>query len=150
MLSHNLDDFIAWAQSYIDQLSPREQHKLLQKIAHELRQANQRRMQSQQTPDGAAWAPRKAQKGKVLRRQMFKKLRQNKNFKIKTHRNGIRLGFFGIVGRTARVHHYGLRERLQYGLADYSARELIGVNEADKNIIKDNIINHLREAKHEF
>lgn len=142
-LVHNLDGLDAWIAATLAALSPAAQVKLLRKVGQDLRRANVRRMTAQQTPDGASWASRKnpARRGK-----MMQKLRTGRHLRLTVSRGELRLGWAGRDGRLARIHHYGLRDRLQYGMAQYPARELIGISAADEALIRDSIIRHLGSA----
>lgn len=132
------DDYFEHA---IAQMSPQGRRKLQNAIGKYLRTANRKRMTAQTGPDGDSWEKRKGSGGSSGR--MFKKLRTNGHLKLRHQSNGLKMGWFGRVGSIARIHHYGLTERLQYGTAKYAARELIGITAADTDAIRSIIIEHL-------
>ncbi|PID61706.1 MAG: phage virion morphogenesis protein [Gammaproteobacteria bacterium] len=143
-LESNISELRPWLQTYIDRLSPSERKKLMRKIAQNLAKANRQRMAKQQSPDGETWQERKPQRdAKSNRNKLFVKLRQAKSLRKRVQGNRIIVGFNGSAGRIARIHHYGLRERLQYGEADYPVRELIGIIDDDKKMTEQTILGHI-------
>lgn len=143
------DPVEAFAAGLIAALQPAERRLLARDIAQLLRRANQTRIAAQQNPDGSAFEPRKPQrlrrrKGK-LRRAMFAKLRTARFFKVQATSDAAIVGFTAEIERIARVHHHGLRDRVnRRGLeADYPARRLVGIAESDEAAIKDLIIDRL-------
>lgn len=142
----NTRDIEAWAQGYLERLSPKNQRNLMRKIAQTLRQANQKRMQAQTTPDGEGWEDRKQQGSKKNRNKMFKKLRQAKHLRIRFYSDTLSIGWAGRAGKIAHTHHYGLQEQFKNGtVVAYSQRELIGITEADKALILDTILNFIEK-----
>jgi len=57
------------------------------------------------------------------------------------------LGFAGKIRLFARIHQEGLKDRpsLHNQLVQYEARPLLGFSAADRQIVEDVIISHLRE-----
>jgi len=76
---------------------------------------------------------------------MFAKLRQAKHLKVQSSADAIAIGFMGRVARIARVHQYGLRDRPERGQAEvqYERRELLGFTDADLELIRDQLLEHL-------
>jgi len=148
-VSDNLQALEEWAGLLLAKLSPGEQRKLSSELGRKLRRNQQQRIAAQRNPDGTPYATRKPRKlrGKVgrIKRQMFSKLRQAKHLKLRSSAAGITLGFAGRVSRIARVHQFGLRDRPARGQADvqYERRELLGFSEADIEMIRDHILDHL-------
>ncbi len=143
---HALED---WAGALLARLEPGARRQLNQQIGRDLRRSQQQRIAVQRNPDGSAFAPRKprqlrAKKGRI-KRQMFAKLRQAKHLKVQSSADAIAIGFMGRVARIARVHQYGLRDRPQRGQADvqYDRRELLGFTDADLDLIRDRLLEHL-------
>jgi phage virion morphogenesis protein len=81
----------------------------------------------------------------VRRKAMFTKLRTTKYLKTKYNANSVSAGFFGDIAKLARVHHYGLRDRVAKNGPDvkYEKRELVGWAEADIDLVQDLLIKHL-------
>ena len=143
-LEHNLDELDAWLTARLAALTPSEQSKLLRKVGQDLRRENTRRMTAQTTPDGERWTPRKAQpRRKANDGKMMRKLRTGRHLRLRIIPGELRLGFTGRDARLARIHHYGLRDALQYGIAQYPARELIGISTQDEALIRNSILRHL-------
>ncbi|BBB59937.1 hypothetical protein UNDKW_1664 [Undibacterium sp. KW1] len=76
---------------------------------------------------------------------MFAKLRTNTHLKIKADSNEIAVGFFGRVARIARVHQFGLKDRVTKDgpIVNYERRPIIGFTEFDKNIVQTSILKNL-------
>lgn len=148
-MADNLRALEDWAGALLAKLEPGARRQLNQQIGRELRRSQQQRIAAQRNPDGSAFAPRKprqlrAKKGRI-KRQMFAKLRQAKHLKVQSSADAIAIGFMGRVARIARVHQYGLRDRPERGQADvqYDRRELLGFTDADLNLIRDRLLEHL-------
>lgn len=143
---HALED---WATPLLSQLTGPKQRALARKIGQALRREQAARIASQRSPDGSAYVPRKTtnarlQKGSI-RRTMFEKLRAARHLRVEVEDEGVAVGFFGRTARIARVHHYGLRDQVQPGgpTYQYPARGLLGMNDADRELIKDLLLQHL-------
>ena len=148
-MADNLRALEDWAGAMLAKLEPGARRQLNQQIGRELRRSQQQRIAAQRNPDGSAFAPRKprqlrAKKGRI-KRQMFAKLRQAKHLKVQSSADAIAIGFMGRVARIARVHQYGLRDRPERGQADvqYDRRELLGFTDADLDLIRDRLLEHL-------
>lgn len=130
----------SWLEALLAQLEPAQRKKMMHRVAAGLRQQQQNNIRQQQNPDGSAFEPRKingrAKQGRV-KRQMFSKLRTARYLKSSATGNEAEVSFSGQVQRIARVHHYGLRDRVRKRgpFVKYSQRKLLGFNEtATKNI----------------
>ncbi|OHX20439.1 phage virion morphogenesis protein [Chromobacterium sphagni] len=133
----------------LQRVEPAARRALARDIAKALRASQQQRIRDQLNPDGSEFAPRKpqfrAKKGKI-RRQMFSKLRASKWLKVEATTNGAAVAFVGQVERIARVHQYGLRDRVSRRSrreTQYPARELLGFAAADIEVVRDQILTHL-------
>ncbi len=145
-LETNLTELQPWLKTYLDRLSPQSRKQLLRQLGTGLRQVNQKRMTAQTDPDGQIWEARKQQPHhdkKQNRKKLFLRLRQARRLRTKVFSDSLRVGFSGRAARIARIHHYGLREQLKYGPANYPARELIGINDIDRQMIEKMITNHI-------
>ena len=119
----------------INALSPAGRKKLLTSIARRVAAENRNRIAANITPEGTAFAPRKARSGKKPRARMFARLRTARWLKTKTFPSEARIFFTGGAAAIAAVHHYGLRARIERGIAlsvQYPARPLLGLSDEDK------------------
>lgn len=113
---------------------------MLREVAHDVRRIQQNNITLQRSPDGSAWEPRRVTartKPGRIRRKMFAKLKTTKYLKAQANANEAVIEFVPAVQRMVRVHHYGLRERInKRGLeVKYASRPLLGINaEAEYNI----------------
>lgn len=79
------------------------------------------------------------------RRKMFNKTRKSKWLKAKATANEVTIGFVGPADRVARVHHFGLRDKVSHKgpHVKYPERELLGANRETLAIVEDRTIAHL-------
>ncbi|MEQ9945253.1 phage virion morphogenesis protein [Pectobacterium aroidearum] len=130
-------------------LSASGRRKLAGTVAKALRGSQQQHIKAQTSPDGTAYAPRKAQpiKGKKgrVKRQMFQKLRTAKYLKASGTAEAASVEFIGRVQRMARVHHYGLRDRPSRNGGDvqYEARPLLGFSKQEIREVEGLLIENL-------
>lgn len=141
-----LDDYSARLMALIGNLTPAARKAMASDIAKRLRARQQTSIKRQQAPDGTQFKPRKAQplrgkKGRV-KREMFAKLRTAKYMKAKGTGDGAMVELTGSVQRMARVHHYGLRDRPTKSAkaVPYEPRPLLGITDADREMIEKQII----------
>jgi len=133
-----------WLAALLANLEPAERSRMMRQLAQELRRAQQQNIRLQRNPDGSGYEPRKAtvrtKKGRI-KRQMFAKLRTTKYLKTSANADSASVEFAGQVQRIARVHHYGLRDRvnLKGSVIRYAERHLLGFNDelqsATRNIL---------------
>ena len=150
-MANNLESLETWAAVLLDRLESGERSKLARSIGQELRRSQQKRVMAQENPDGSKFAPRKqrnlrGKQGRVRRKlAMFKKLRTASYLKVRGDSNAVTVGFTGRIARIARVHQYGLKDRAEHGAPDvrYEQREVLGLTEADIDLIRDELLNHL-------
>lgn len=150
-MNNDLNRLEQWATPLLQQLEPAQRRNLARNIGRELRRRQQQRIRDQKNPDGSAFAPRKIQQdaqgrtGRLRRRAMFMKIRQNKYLKSKATAGSVSVGFFGRVAKIARVHQYGLRDRVRRGGPDirYEQRELLGFSQSDIDMITDQLTAHI-------
>lgn len=139
---HQVED---WLNALLEKLSPAERRKLMRDVATKLRQQQQQNIRMQKNPDGSGFEPRKASgraKQGRIKGQMFRKLRTARYMKTRTTADTAEVGFDARVQRIARVHHYGLRDRVRKGGPEvtYARRELLGINNMLEESIKDTIL----------
>nr|WP_246874454.1 phage virion morphogenesis protein [Pantoea ananatis] len=127
---HEVD---AWLDGLLAKLEPAERKKMLREVARDVRRIQQGNMTAQRAPDGSAWEPRRVSartKPGRIKRKMFVKLKTAKYLKTKTTGDSAEVAFIPAVQRLARVHHYGLRDRVsRRGITvKYAERPLLGVS----------------------
>ncbi|WP_072929451.1 phage virion morphogenesis protein [Nissabacter archeti] len=137
-----LQEVDAWLAALLANLEPAARTKMLREVARDLRRIQQKNITAQRSPDGTAWEPRRmtarTKQGRI-RRKMFTKLKKAKFLKVYSTANEAEVFFAGQAQRIARVHHYGLRERINvYGrYIKNTKRPLLGFNEEALNSMKD-------------
>lgn len=127
---HKVDE---WLAALLANLEPAARQRMMRELAQELRRNQQQNIRLQCNPDGSGYEPRKVtartKKGRI-KRQMFAKLRTTKYLKTAASSDSASVQFEGRVQRMARVHHYGLRDRVSRKgpEARYAERRLLGIN----------------------
>ncbi|MEG6281489.1 MULTISPECIES: phage virion morphogenesis protein [Enterobacter] len=140
---HKVDE---WLAALLANLEPAARHRMMRELAQELRRNQQNNIRLQRNPDGSGYEPRKVnartKKGRI-KRQMFTKLRTAKYLKTAASADSASVQFERKVQRIARVHHYGLRDRVGRNGAQfrYSERRLLGFNDKLQSVIGD-ILRH--------
>lgn len=150
----DLERLETWAEALLASLSPRERQKLLRRMGVHLRRSNSKRITRQTDANGRRWKPRKKQEGKVAqKRKMLLGFRKARHMKVKATSESVSVGYSGNAGRIARIHHYGLRERLsapkggkgpQKGsLVKFAERKLLGLSGQDQKELGQMILHHI-------
>ena len=144
---HEVD---AWLAALLSQLEPAARKKMLREVARDVRRIQQANITAQRSPDGTAWEPRRitarSKKGRI-RRGMFAKLKTAKYLKAQTSADAAEVAFVPAVQRLARVHHYGLRDRVsRHGpVVKYAERPLLGVNGDVESTVREILLRWLAE-----
>jgi len=139
-----------WLAALLANLEPAVRNRMMRQLAQELRRSQQQNIRLQRNPDGTAFEARRvtarSKKGRI-KRQMFAKLRTTKYLKTAATADSVSVQFDGKVQRIARVHHYGLRDRVRRNgpEARYPARRLLGVNDEVETITSDTLLRWLSE-----
>jgi len=139
-----------WLAALLANLEPAARNRMMRQLAQELRRSQQQNIRLQRNPDGTTFEPRRvtarSKKGRI-KRQMFAKLRTTKYLKTAATADSASVQFDGKVQRIARVHHYGLRDRVRRNApeARYPARRLLGVNDEVETITRDTLLRWLSE-----
>lgn len=139
-----------WLAALLANLEPAARNRMMRQLAQELRRSQQQNIRLQRNPDGTAFEARRvtvrSKKGRI-KRQMFAKLRTTKYLKTAATADSASVQFDGKVQRIARVHHYGLRDRVRRNgpEARYPARRLLGVNDEVETITRDTLLRWLTE-----
>jgi phage virion morphogenesis protein len=136
-----LQEVDAWLDALLAGLEPAARKRMMRELAQQLRRSQQKNIRMQRNPDGTAYEPRRVTartKGRI-RRQMFAKLRTAKYLKAVASPDSASVEFEGRVQRIARVHHYGLRDRVSRRGPEvqYSQRRLLGINDEVEDITRD-------------
>ncbi|WP_321815686.1 MULTISPECIES: phage virion morphogenesis protein [unclassified Paraburkholderia] len=152
-MMHDLRALETWATALLTQLAPPARRKVMTAVARDLRRSQQTRIASQQNPDGTAYTARKAKPAKNLRGKsgrikhaaMFARLRTARYLTVEATPDGLALGFTGRVARIARVHQLGELAPVSPGgpNAQYPARRLLGFTDADRELIRDQLLHHI-------
>ncbi|EFO1837031.1 phage virion morphogenesis protein [Escherichia coli] len=127
---HKVDE---WLAALLANLEPAARQRMMKEVAQELRRNQQQNIRLQRNPDGSGYEPRRvtarSKKGRI-KRQMFAKLRTAKYLKTSASADSASVEFAGQVQRIARVHHYGLREKVNNSRRSikYPKRNLLGFN----------------------
>nr|WP_283095053.1 phage virion morphogenesis protein [Enterobacter cloacae] len=122
-----------WLAALLANLEPAARNRMMRQLAQELRRSQQQNIRLQRNPDGTTFEPRRvtarSKKGRI-KRQMFAKLRTTKYLKTAATADSASVQFDGKVQRIARVHHYGLRDRVsgKGPKIKYSQRRLLGLS----------------------
>ena len=135
-----------WLAALLANLEPAARNRMMRQLAQELRRSQQQNIRLQRNPDGTAFEPRRvtarSKKGRI-KRQMFAKLRTTKYLKTAATADSASVQFDGKVHRIARVHHYGLRDRVSRRGPEvrYARRGLLGFDSKILNQIGNILIN---------
>lgn len=138
----------AWLTALLANLAPAERKRMLRELSLQLRRNQQSNIRLQRNPDGTGYEPRRVKartKKSRIKRQMFAKLHTTKYLKTAASADFASVEFAGRVQRIARVHHYGLRDRVSRKGPEvrYPRRRLIGVNDTTKSTTFDVILKWL-------
>lgn len=139
-----------WLAALLANLEPAARNRMMRQLAQDLRRSQQQNIRLQRNPDGTAFEPRRvtarSKKGRI-KRQMFAKLRTTKYLKTTATADSASVQFDGKVQRIARVHHYGLRDRVSNSgpIVRYSQRKLLGINRLTVLKLKELLINFLEK-----
>lgn len=146
----DLDPFDARLSGLLSAVSPTSRRRLAAGISMALQQSQARRIAAQQNPDGTPYEPRKSvsrlrRKKGGLRRVMFSKLRTARWMKREATAESAAVTFAPAVQHMAQVHQRGLRDRVnKSGLtAQYPARRLLGLTQAEIDDVDNRVIEHL-------
>lgn len=144
----NLQDVDAWLTALLATLEPAARNRMMRQLAQALRRTQQQNIRLQRNPDGSGFEPRRVSarsKTGRIKRQMFAKLRTAKYLKTAASADSASVQFDGKVQRIARVHHYGLRDRVSRKGPEvrYAERRLLGVNDEVEKLTRDILVQWL-------
>ncbi|EPG3404171.1 phage virion morphogenesis protein [Klebsiella pneumoniae] len=139
-----------WLAALLANLEPAARNRMMRQLAQELRRSQQQNIRLQRNPDGTAFEARRvtarSKKGRI-KRQMFAKLRTTKYLKALASQDSASVEFESRVQRIARVHHYGLRDRVSRKGPEvkYAERRLLGINDESEDITRDVLLRWLSQ-----
>lgn len=145
-MADDLERLEDWLAPLLHKLEPAHRRQLAREVARSLRKANQQTMAAQTSPEGKAWEPRKHRardaKGTLRQGPMFRKLRNARHLKAQAFTDSAVVQFVGRAQRLARVHHFGLRDFVSPGGAqyEYPARPILGISEQQLEVIRDLVL----------
>jgi len=136
---NELEQFNQQIDTLLNGLKPAQNKKKFREIGKVLRKANQQRITQQVNTDGSAYEPRKRKPNTVKKaKKMLINLRKAKHMKVKASSDGVAVGFAGLDATIASVHQFGAQGQVTKKLTyDYPVRELLGINQEDKQNILD-------------
>ncbi|EIW9291269.1 phage virion morphogenesis protein [Klebsiella pneumoniae] len=140
-----LQEVDTWLDALLAGLEPAARKRMMRDLAQQLRRSQQKNIRMQRNPDGTAYEPRRVtartKQGRI-RRQMFAKLRTKKYLKAVASQDSASVEFDNRVQRIARVHHYGLRDRVSKKgpNVQYDKRRLLGLNDLTLSLTRDILI----------
>lgn len=138
----------AWLTALLANLEPAARRRMMRELSQQLRRTQQNNIRLQRNPDGTGYEPRRVtartKKGRI-KRQMFAKLRTTKYLKNGATTNSAKVEFAGQVQRIARVHHYGLRDRVSRRGPEvkYAERKILGFNYDIETYVRDLLVRWL-------
>ena len=127
-----------WVAPLLARLSPAERRGLARAVARDLRAANADTMRAQTAPDGSAWEPRKNklrdERGRIKQKA-----------KAQATPSEAMVAFAGRAERIARVHQFGLEDRVKPGGPSYRypVRELLGITDEQAERVRELVLNHI-------
>lgn len=137
-----------WLSALLARLEPQARKRMLREVACEVRRSQQQNIRMQRNPDGSGYEPRRVtartKKGRI-KRQMFSKLRTARYLKAVASADSATVEFEARVQRIARVHHYGLRDRVSRKgpQVQYAQRRLLGINDEVEDLTRDILLRWL-------
>ena len=142
-----VDDLTAiepWLDGIMARLEPGERLKVARRIGQMLRRRNAERIRTNVQPDGSPMEPRKItrdKRGRIRGRKgkMFPKTGMAKNMQVRADADQVEVSFKPTVAGAAKVHHYGLVDRVSRNASAprvrYPIRRLLGINDEDREMI---------------
>ena len=144
----NLELLTEHLGTMLKQLSDSERRKLEMHIARKLRASQKKRITSQKNPDGSAYIPRKERlrdKKNKIKNKMFNVIKNAKYMRTERTAQGLAIGFTGRVAFIARVHHFGLKDKVDRDgpVVKYASRELLGFTDEEIKMIENDVLDYL-------
>lgn len=129
-------------------LSDVERRKLEMSIGRKLRASQKTRITKQQNPDGSKYVPRKNKlrdKKNKIKNKMFNAIKNAKWMKVQRTTEGVAVGFADRVAFIARVHQFGLRDKVDRDgpTVKYNSRELLGFTPEEMAMIENDVLAYI-------
>jgi hypothetical protein len=98
--------------------------------------------------DAAPKGGRLRRRGRIRQRAMFRRLRSARYLRSDATDAEAWIGFSGRASAVARIHHEGRRDRpaARAKPVRYAQRELLGLDESERNLILYTLLEHVSEA----
>lgn len=145
-----LDDMEGILNGLLIGLSTSGRAVLMRKVARDWRKIQSARIRQQRNPDGSAYEKRKPLKEgfePLKKGAMFRKLRLARYLKTGANANEAWIGFVGRIAAIARVHQYGLKDKVSRlknaPEVQYPQRELLGLTDDEREDLLDLVMKHL-------
>ncbi len=134
-----LSDILEWCQQTIAALSPARRRQLIRKLLVIMRQRNIERIRRNVDPDGQPWEARKRRRRRGSNK-MMQGLAKARKMRLIANADAGTLGFGDNL--IARVHHYGLRDKVSKNgpTVKYPARPLLGISDEDENVLMQELV----------
>ena len=132
----------------LSKLSDAEIRHLEMNIARKLRVSHKKRITSQRNPDGSSYTPRKNRilnKRDKIRNKMFNVIKTAKYLRLERTNVGLAIGFTGRIALIARVHQYGLKDKVSNNgpIVKYDSRELLGFTQEEIEMIENDVLTYI-------
>ncbi len=151
-MADSLDQLAVWAGPLLAKLAPAARRTAMREVATLLRQRQAARIKAQQNPDGTPYEARRPRaqlqaKAGAIRRDMFARMRRPATMRKSSTGDAAVVYIAGGAESTARVHQYGLRDRVDWRQAGsptvrYARRKLLGFTASDVDAIADAILRY--------
>ncbi len=155
-MADSLDQLAAWAGPLLAKLAPAARRTAMREVATVLRQRQAARIKAQQNPDGTPYEARRPRaqlqaKAGAIRRDMFARMRRPATLRKSSTDDAAVVFIAGGAASTARVHQYGLRDKVDWRMAKspavrYARRELLGFSREDLESLTDSLLDFLKRA----
>lgn len=148
-MANDLQALLDRLDGLVANLSPAQRKQLARELARTLRGSQAKRIRENKNPDGSAMEPSKPQPH--LRRRgslrMFRKLQRTKWLRPVSNPDEASVSFKGFANQVARVHHYGLRSRVNESslMTQYPKRTLLGLTKDEIDTVENMLIMHLSD-----
>ncbi|MEN2433750.1 phage virion morphogenesis protein [Comamonas sp. F1-6] len=147
-----LEQLAQWATPLLQRMEPAGRKAAMLEVANYLRKSQAQRIADQRNPDGSTYEPRRpreqlAKRQGAIRAEMFMGLRKARNLQRKATADAASVAFNPRVSYVARVHHYGLRDKVDRRdrsspVVKYASRELLGYTQEEIKGIEDILMEH--------
>ncbi|MDH1337617.1 phage virion morphogenesis protein [Comamonas thiooxydans] len=147
-----LEQLAQWATPLLQRMEPAGRKAAMLEVANYLRKSQAQRIADQRNPDGAPYEPRRpreqlAKRQGAIRAEMFMGLRKARNLRRKATSETASVEFNPRVSYVARVHHYGLRDKVDRRdrsspVVKYASRELLGYTQQEIKDIEEILLCH--------